>query len=87
MRQLKLASQQFEAVFVTSMLREALKNDGEGGLLGNGPGSGVLQGILEDTLAEKISSAGQLGLGERMFESLRDGLDAAGQKDLERRPS
>ena len=67
---LREAAEGFEAVFVASLLREMLTNEEGKGLLGSGPGSGVLASLLEQTLAEQIAGAGGFGIGERLIESL-----------------
>jgi len=70
-KMLKDAANQFESVFVSLMLSEALTQEGGKGLFGEGPGSTVMQGLLEQTLADRIAQAGGLGIGERLYQGLR----------------
>ena len=66
-RDVQEAAQGFEALFLSTLLEQVTRGSGEeGGLVGSGPGSAVLRGLVEQTLAEQISRSGGIGLAERL---------------------
>ncbi len=60
----------FEALWAGMLVREVLEPGREGGLLGKGPGHGVLSGMVEEVLAKQWAQAGGLGLTDALERSL-----------------
>ncbi len=68
-RKLAKASQDFESVLTTMMLKSMTKTTG--GLLGkNNYGGDVLDVLFETKIAEKISQTKKLGIADKIFKSL-----------------
>jgi flagellar protein FlgJ len=88
-RDVKEATQGFEALFLTTLLEQVTRGSGEeGGLVGNGPGSEVLRGLVEQTLAEQISRSGGIGLAERLVKEFQGrGVVSGGRAVRERTES
>ena len=73
---LEEALSQFEALFVGMLLKEVLRGEDGEGLMGKGPGSTVLGGLVQDTLAREVSQSGALEIGEQLRQVLhRQGED------------
>jgi flagellar protein FlgJ len=71
---LREAARQFEGLFVSKLLQQALGGDREGGgLCGQGPGADVYQGMLETFLSEHLSRGGGLGLADSLVRDLGGG--------------
>ncbi len=69
---LEEACKQFEALFLSSLVQQVTRPAEGKGLLGDGPGSEVLNGLVEQTLSEQIAKSGGVGVAERMIESFQD---------------
>ena len=69
-RNVKQASQQFEALLITELLR--LAHGEEGGWLGTGEDSTASSaiGLAEESLAQTISASGGLGLSDLVTKDL-----------------
>ncbi|GAA0773504.1 chemotaxis protein [Roseibium denhamense] len=66
----KVASKEFEAVFLNNMLQNMFTGLQEGGTWGNGHGSDAWQSLLIDEYARSISDAGGIGLAESVEREL-----------------
>ena len=69
----------FESIFTSSLIGELMKPvlDGEGGgLIGNGPGASIVQGLFESNLSEHLAKAGGLGIGRIVVRTLAPQLAA-----------
>ena len=70
------AAQEFEAVFLNTMLQNMFTGLESGGTWGSGPGSDAWQGLLIDEYARSIAKAGGIGLAdsvERELLALQEG--------------
>lgn len=63
------AARQFEGLLISNLLKTAFESQG-GSLFGNGPGSDVMDGMMETFLSEHITRAGGLGLAPVLERSL-----------------
>ncbi len=71
-RRLKGICAEFESIFITHMLKSMRKTVVETGLLGNTNESKIYQSMFDEKLAIQISRNGGIGLGEILFERLKD---------------
>ncbi|WP_422377149.1 rod-binding protein [Roseibium sp.] len=70
------AAEEFEAVFLNTMLQNMFTGLQEGGTWGNGAGSDAWQGLLIDEYARTIAESGGIGLAdsvERELLALQEG--------------
>jgi len=67
---LKQIGRGFDAVFAGTMLGELMKPAIGAGLGGSGPGASIVEGILEQGLADHIGKAGGFGIGRMLEKSL-----------------
>lgn len=70
------AAEEFEAVFLNTMLQNMFTGLQEGGTWGNGHGSDAWQGLLIDEYARTIAESGGIGLAdsvERELLALQEG--------------
>ena len=65
----RAAAEQFEAMFMSSFLQAALKDDQGRPLLGGGPGGDILQSLVQETLAAQVARRADLGVAEQMIDS------------------
>lgn len=64
---LKKACTDFEALFMTRILRAMRQTVPPGGFLGNSPGKEIYQGLMDQELAKSMSRRGGIGLGEMLY--------------------
>jgi Rod binding domain-containing protein len=67
---LKQIGRGFDAVFAGTMLGELMKPAIGAGLGGSGPGASIVEGILEQGLADHLGKAGGFGIGRMLEKSL-----------------
>ena len=67
---LKQIGRGFDAVFAGTMLGELMKPAVGAGLGGSGPGASIVEGILEQGLADHLGKAGGFGIGRMLEKSL-----------------
>jgi len=67
---LKQIGRGFDAVFAGTMLGELMKPAIGVGLGGSGPGASIVEGILEQGLADHLGKAGGFGIGRMLEKSL-----------------
>ena len=72
---LQKATQQFEAYFVNELLKEMRKTVPKDTLVqDDGNGQDIFQGMMDQTLSEKMSSRGDLGMAKMMYDQLAPSL-------------
>ncbi len=72
---LKKATQDFEAVFLTQILKQAHKTmQGEGSLFGKSSQSQFYAEMRDELMAQNLSKTGQFGLGRMLFQKLEKTL-------------
>jgi flagellar protein FlgJ len=65
------------------MLKQMRQSIPQNGLLGNGPGKEIYQGLMDQELAKTISQRGGVGLGEKLYRQVlqrEEKSGAAGQE-------
>ena len=67
---LKELGHAFDAVFAGTLLGELMKPAVGAGLGGSGPGASIVEGILEQGLADHLGKAGGFGIGRMLEKSL-----------------
>jgi hypothetical protein len=73
-------AQDFESMFISSMMQHMFTGIGNDGPLGNGPSTGPWRSLLTDQYAKSIVKAGGLGLAKPNRKSTRDrGRSVAGR--------
>jgi peptidoglycan hydrolase FlgJ len=72
-------AQDFEAVFVSSMIGHMFTGIGNDGPLGNGVGVGVWRSSLTDAFAKNLVRSGGLGIAQQVYKSMlaRQSMPAA----------
>ena len=72
---LKKVTQDFEAEFITQMLKQVRKSmTGENALFGSSSQSKQYQDMVDEATAHNLSKAGGIGLGKSLFKSLQSVL-------------
>ena len=72
---LKKVTQDFEAEFITQMLKQVRKSmTGENGLFGNSPESKQYRDMVDEATAQNLSKSGGLGLAKSLFKSMQSVL-------------
>ena len=72
---LKKVTQDFEAEFITQMLKQVRKSmTGENGLFGNSSEAKQYRDMVDEATAQNLSKAGGIGLGKALFKSLQSVL-------------
>ena len=69
---LKEACQEFEAIFLSKMLRSMKSTVPEGGLIPKSSGHKMFEEMLDDKMAEEIAHTGTLGLADVLQRALAD---------------
>ena len=73
---LKKATQQFEGYFLHELLKEMRKTVPDDKLLADdGNGKQIFQDMMDQTLSDKMSSRGDLGMAQEMYDQLAPALD------------
>ncbi len=70
--EIKKAAQAFEAYFISSLLKEMRKIIPSESFLGAAPGKEIYETLLDQTLAEKMSERGGIGLAKLLVKKLTD---------------
>jgi Rod binding domain-containing protein len=68
---LKEIGKGFDAVFTGTMLGELMKPAVGDGLGGSGPGASIVQGIIEQSLADHLGKAGGFGIGRMLEKAMK----------------
>lgn len=68
---LKRAAQNFEAIFVSQLLRNMRRSNTESGLFGNGMSGDIYGSMFDEKIAEAIASKGGLGIADIIIESIK----------------
>jgi len=72
---LKKATQQFEGYFLHELLKEMRKTIPDDKLLGDdGHGQEIFKDMMDQTLSEKMSQRGDLGMAKMMYDQLAPSL-------------
>lgn len=69
---LKKTCAEFESIFITYMLKSMSTTVDDDPLLGNDNESKIIKAMFNENLAQEISRGGGMGLGNLLFESLKD---------------
>jgi len=71
-QKLKRACSEFEALFLNYLLKSMRASVPEGGLIDQSEESKMFKAMLDEKLADQISASGGLGLGEILYQQLKD---------------
>ena len=63
-------AENFESMFVSSMMQHMFTDTGKDGPLGNGPSIGPWRSLLTEQFAKGIVKAGGLGLANQIYKSI-----------------
>ena len=63
-------AQEFESLFISSMMQHMFTGIGNDGPLGNGPGTGPWRSLLTEQYAKGVVKAGGLGLANQVYKSM-----------------
>jgi len=63
-------AQEFESVFISSMMQHMFTGIGKDGPLGNGPSTGPWRSLLTEQYAKSLVKAGGLGLANQVYKSM-----------------
>ncbi|MBI5112377.1 MAG: rod-binding protein [Rhodovulum sp.] len=63
-------AQDFEAMFLNTMMQSMFTETGGDGPLGNSPGTGVWRSFLVDEYAKTFAKAGGVGLADQVYATL-----------------
>jgi peptidoglycan hydrolase FlgJ len=66
----RAAAQDFESVFLNSMMQQMFTGIGEQGPLGGGPSTGVWRSMLTDQYARSFAKAGGIGIADQIYNTL-----------------
>ena len=69
---LKKTCAEFESIFLTYMLKSSGGSIAEGGFLGNSHESQMVKSMFDENLAIGIARNGGIGIGNMLYERLRD---------------
>ena len=67
---MRAQAQDFESMFVSSMMQHMFTGIGNEGPLGNGPSTGPWRSLLTDQYAKSLVKAGGLGLANQIYKSM-----------------
>jgi len=65
----KAAAQDFESVFLNTMLQQMIPSTSDGPF-GGGPGTGVWRSLLTDEYAKAFASSGGIGIADQVYRAL-----------------
>ena len=71
-QKLKQACAEFESLFLNYLLKSMRASVPEGGLIDQSEESKMFKSMLDEKLADEISASGGLGLGEILYQKLKD---------------
>lgn len=77
----KKVAQGFDAMFAGTLVSELMKPLEGAGFGGSGPGSSVIQGLLETNLADQMAKGRGLGVGRMVADQLKKFLASDRQAD------
>ncbi len=63
---------EFESIFITYMLKSMSTTIDDDPLLGNDNASKIIKSMFNENLSREIARGGGMGLGNMLFESLKD---------------
>ena len=69
---LRRACLEFESLFVAHMLKAMRKTVSEGGLIGESNEGKIFKSMFDEKLALGIAQGGGIGLGEMLFEQIKE---------------
>jgi flagellar protein FlgJ len=69
-KKLKKACTDFDALFMTQMLKSMRQTIPQTGFLGKGPGNDIYQGLMDQELSRKLSQSKGLGLGKVIYRQM-----------------
>jgi peptidoglycan hydrolase FlgJ len=69
---LKRTCSEFESIFITYMLKSMRKTVNEFGILGKSSESEIFNSMFDEKLAQGIATSGGIGLGELLYQHLKD---------------
>jgi Rod binding domain-containing protein len=79
--QIKKVSQDFEGIFMRMMFKEMRNSVEKSKLFGNSNAMNIFESMRDDELADKISQAGGIGLGQIIYQRLQQAT-ASHQKTI-----
>ncbi len=71
-QKLKQACAEFESLFLNYLLKSMRASVPEGGLIDQSEESKMFKAMLDEKLADEISASGGLGLGQVLYQQLKD---------------
>ena len=69
---LRRACLEFESLFIAHMLKAMRKTVSEGGLIGESNEGKIFKSMFDEKLALEIAQSGGIGLGEMLFEQIKE---------------
>jgi len=84
---LRKATDEFEEIFVSMMLKEMYKNIGKTGFLDGGKHEEMFRDMLIEQRAKDLAKNADFGLGEQMFEQFQKLLNAQTLPDQSIKPN
>ncbi|MGE5422407.1 MAG: rod-binding protein [Ignavibacteriales bacterium] len=70
-KRLKESCQEFEAIFVSELLKSMRATIPKGGMMGENFGQDVFQSMLDDEYSKKVSETKSIGLADMMFQQMK----------------
>lgn len=68
---LKSVAKGFDTIFTGTLINELMQPAVGAGLGGSGPGASIVQGMIEQNLADHLSKAGGFGIGRMLVKQLK----------------
>jgi murein DD-endopeptidase MepM/ murein hydrolase activator NlpD len=78
----KNVAEQFEAIFVTQLLKVMRETIEESGLTEGGYGKTVYTELFDQEIASSIARHGTLGIGDILYKSMENGINDKGPEDV-----
>jgi flagellar protein FlgJ len=67
---LRDATQQFETLFISQLMKSMRGTVPQSGLMGSGGGQQLFREMLDQELAGRVAQAGGIGIGEMLYQQL-----------------
>jgi flagellar protein FlgJ len=77
LNKLKKATEDFEQIFVSMMLKEMYKSIGKTGFLDNGSYEKMFKEMMIDERAKQLVESGELGFSKMMYEQLKQHVNSS----------
>ncbi len=68
--ELKKATQNFEAIFISMLIKSMWKTIPESGLFEKNSATNIYEGIIQSALSEEIAGSGGLGMAKMLYQQI-----------------